>query len=309
MFKNLSFYSLPDGFTAPEDLNDLLPELTPISSVELCNRGFVPVADGLGKTYHYIPSSMRLSNLHNPGHVTIVRLATQEKILPASVIREEVERRARAIEERDGCRPGKSIRNQLKDDVVADFTKRAFVRTSYVTGYIDHTARVLVVDTASDRAAERLITALREALTTFAVEPLGAEENVSVILSEWVKTCEPTDGFAIGDEIEMVDPVEIKTVVKAKRHDLTVEEIRDHLTAGSMMVSKLALIFEDRLSFTLDESLKVRRLRFTDLALESMGDCGGDAIGEFDARLTLLALEVRKLLTGLSAAFKIHGGA
>lgn len=295
-FKNLSFFRLPEQFTVPEDFDELLAPLVlkPLGSVELFSRGFIPP---LGPEHPLLSHALQGARL--------VRLGTEEKLLPGSVVKQEVERRARAIEERDGRRPGKKQREQLKDDVVAEFTQRAFVKSGVVNGYLDVEARMLIVDSASDKAAEKLITALREALTTFAVEPAATEESVTVILSEWVKEGQGHHGFVLGDEIELKDPVEPKTTIKAKRHDLTSEEIRDHVLAGKQ-VSQLALIFDDRIGFTLDDKLKVRRLRFLDLVMDEMGDGGGDAAGEFDARFALMTLEVRRLLDALHTVFKLH---
>lgn len=294
MFRNLTFYRLPEGFTLPADFDDLLgvEKLQPISSVELFTRGFVPP----------LADDPALSRRFQIDRVALIRLGTEERQLSATVIKQEVERRAKVIEERDGRRPGKKQREQIKDDVVAEFTKRAFVRSGAITGYIDLDLGMLVVDSASDRDAEKLITALREALTTFAVETVEPRENVRVVLSEWLSKGEGEDGFALGDEVTLEDPVEIKTTIKAKRHDLTSEEIRDHVRAGKQ-VSQMALVFDDRVGFTLDKRLRIRSLRFLDIVMEELEDGGGHAAGEFDARFTLLTLEVRRLVRGLNVAF------
>ncbi len=71
-------------------------------------------------------------------------------------------------------------------------------------------------------------------------------------------------------------------------------------------VSQLALVFDDRIGFTLDDKLKVRRLRFLDLVMDELGDGGGEAAGEFDARFALMTLEVRRLLDALHTVFKLH---
>lgn len=297
MFRNLTFYRLPEGFTLPADFDDLLAveKLQPISSVELFTRGWVPP----------LADDPALSRRFQMDRVSLIRLGTEERQLPGTVIKQEVDRRARAIEDQEGRRPGKKRREQIKDEVVAEFTKRAFVRSGAVTGYIDLDLGMLVVDSASDRDAERLITALREALTTFAVETVEPRESVRVVLSEWLAKGEGTHGFALGDEVTLEDPVEIKTTIKAKRHDLTSDEIRDHVRAGKQ-VSQMALVFDGRMGFTLDKRLKVRGLRFLDIVMEPLEYGGGDAVGEFDARFTLLTLEVRRLVRG-SFALRVAG--
>jgi recombination associated protein RdgC len=288
MFKNLSFYRLPEQFTAPEDFDELLQPLAlkPLGSVDFATRGFVsPIPDHSGLS-------------HTLQGACMVRLGIEEKVLPSSLIAQELDRRVRAIEQRDGRRPGKKTREQLKDDIVADFMKRAFVRSSAITAYIDEISGVLVVNSTSERAAEKLISALRGALTTFAVEPWQPGGHLGVVMSQWLVDGQCTHGFQLADAVELTDPVERQTTVKAKRHDLTSEEIRQHAQAGKQ-VSQLALIFDDRLSFTLDTQFKVRGLRFLDCVMDDLGDGGGDVVGEFDARFALMTLEVRRLVKAL----------
>lgn len=289
-FKHLSFYSLPESFRLPANFEELLQPLAlkPLGRADFATRGFVsPIG----------PDHSELS--HTLQGACMVRLGIEEKVLPSSLIAQELDRRVRAYQAaRDGRRPGKKTREQLKDEIVADFMKRAFVRSSAVTAYIDEISGVLVVNSTSDRAAEKLISALREALTTFAVEPWQPGGHLGVVMSDWLVEGQCTRGFALADAVELTDPVERRTTVRAKRHDLTSEEIRQHAQAGKQ-VSQLALIFDDRLSFTLDVQFKVRGLRFLDCVMDDLGDGGGDVVGEFDARFALMTLEVRRLLGAL----------
>ena len=68
----------------------------------------------------------------------------------------------------------------------------------------------------------------------------------------------------------------------------------------------LALVFDNRLGFTLDEKFRLRKLKFLDLVEEELGDiAGADAIAELDARFTLMVLELRRVFTALDGLFKL----
>lgn len=296
-FKNLSLFRLPEDFALPENLDDKLAEhvLTPIGKVELSARGFVPVlgGDAVGLT-------------HNLSGATLMCLGSEDKILPAGVIRDEVNKRVAALQENSGRNLGKRQREQIKDEVIGELVGRAFVKTGRTYGYLDLSQRVLIVNSSSDKAAEALIGKLREAVGTFAVEPVATEQSLAVIMSEWLKQGSAANGFVLGDEAELRDPVETKTTVKVKRHDLTLDEVKDHVLSGKQ-VSQLGLIFDDRLGFTLDDKLKVRKLKFLDLVLDEIKDTSGeDAAAEFDARFALMTLEVRRLLDALHQAFTLQ---
>jgi len=71
-------------------------------------------------------------------------------------------------------------------------------------------------------------------------------------------------------------------------------------------VTKLALVFEDNLSFVIGDDLIIRKLKFLDGALDQLDE--SDAEGrraELDARFALMSGEVRRLFLLLEEAFKL----
>jgi len=81
------------------------------------------------------------------------------------------------------------------------------------------------------------------------------------------------------------------------------DEIREHLKSGKQ-VFQLGLVFAERVSFSLDEDLVVRKLRFLDLVQNELGDSEADsAIAELDARFALMTLELERLFESLQEWF------
>ena len=98
----------------------------------------------------------------------------------------------------------------------------------------------------------------------------------------------------------MRDPTDSRRVISARGHDLEAQEISDHIKAG-MFVSRLGLIFDDRISFVLDDTLKLRKLKFLDLVMDRLDSDRADAAAETDARFALMSLELARLFDALDS--------
>lgn len=296
-FKNLSLYRLPEEFvlesTQLETALGTAP-LKPVGTQELRSQGFVSP---------YPPGFTQL--VHAGSSAALIELGTEERVLPSAVVRAALKERIEAYRAKLGRTPGKRVRDQLKDEVLQELLPRAFVKPGRCAAYIDQQARLLVVDSASDKPGEAIGTKLREALGSFAAEPIATEESVGGVLTRWLLEGKGEGGFELGDEVELKDPLDTRAVVKVRKHDLALDEVREHARQGKR-VSQLALVFDNRLGFTLDEKFRLRKLKFLDLVQEELGDiAGADAAAELDARFTLMVLEMRRVYTALDELFKL----
>jgi recombination associated protein RdgC len=296
-FKSVSAYRLPVDFAFERDsFNAGLEKavLTPIGPLEPSRKGFV---SPFGNDSEVL--------MHESSECALLELGGRERVLPSSVVKEAMEAKLKAIRERTGRNPGKKQREQIKDEVMLDLLPRAFVKPSRQAAYIDLHSKMLIVDAATDKPAEAIITQLREGLGSFVAEPVQTEESVSAMLSAWLIAGKCDGPFELGDECELKDPVDTGCAIKAKRHDLSVEEIREHVRTGKK-VSQLGLIYDNRLSFVLDEKFKLRKIKFLDIILDEIKDTAGENPAvELDTRFTLMALEFRRLLVSLDELFKL----
>lgn len=296
-FKNLSLYRLPADFQlAQAQLASALETqvLKPVGPLEQRSQGFVsPYPAG------------HPGLVHEASGAALVELGFEERVLPSAVVRAALKERIEAYRTKLGRTPGKRVREQLKDEVLHELLPRAFVKPGRHGGYLDPQAGLLVVDSASDKPGEAIATKLRDALLSFAAEPSATEESIGGVLTRWLLEGKGEGGFELGDEVELRDPLDTRAVVKVRKHDLGLDEVREHARQGKR-VSQLALVFDHRIGFTLDEKLRLRKLKFLDLVEEELGDIAGeDALAELDARFTLMVLELRRLFTALDGLFKL----
>jgi len=266
--------------------------LRPCGPIELATQGFI-------SPYGRDEEMM----LHEVGHFRLLTSAREDKLLPTSVINEELRARLQKIAEKEGRPVRSKERKRLKDEVMTDLLPRAFTRLSKLNAYLDTENGWMAIDTASRKAAEGGVSLLREALGSFPAAPLAAEESPKALMTDWLARGKLPSGLALSDECELRDSAEAGAIIRCRRQDLETDEIREHLKSGKQ-VAQLGLVFNDRLSFTLDEELVVRKLRFLDLVQNELGDVDREsAAAELDACFALMTLELDQLFQRLEEWF------
>lgn len=210
-----------------------------------------------------------------------------ERILPSSVVRDELKARVDAIEAAQLRKVYKKERDQIKDDIVQEFLPRAFTRSKVTFALLMDD--MIIVDASSFNAAEDLLSTLRECLGSLPVRPMSAKLSPSSTMTSWLKTQETAAGFFVLDECELRDTHEDGGTVRCKRQDMTSTETQEHLNAGKQ-VTKLSMAWQDKLSFVLDDKLTIKRLRFEDLLHDQAEQDGGDdQAGQLQASLAIFA--------------------
>ncbi|MWV14111.1 recombination-associated protein RdgC [Pseudomonas sp. R-28-1W-6] len=243
--------------------------------------------------------------VHVSGDFLLVAARKEERILPGSVVRDALKEKVEQIEAEQMRKVYKKERDQLKDEIVMSFLPRAFVRRSATFAAIAPKLGLILVDSASPKRAEDLLSTLREVMGSLPVRPLTVKMAPTATMTDWVKSQQAAADFFVLDECELRDTAEDGGVVRCKRQDLTSEEIQLHLSAGKL-VTQLSLAWQDKLSFVLDDKLVVKRLRFEDLLQDQAAQDGGDDnLGQLDASFTLMMLTFCDFLPAL---FEALGG-
>lgn len=295
-FRNLTFFRFPTTLAKTlDDLDARLEEckLKPVGPSELMSRGFISPFGRDGATMS-----------HRVGDAIWITLGGEDRLLPSAVINDQLGRKLAEIEEKEGRRLGGRARKRLKEDIVMELLPRAFVRPVRCSATLDLEHGFIAVDTSSRKTAENLVSELRHALGSFPALPLNAEASVRVILTGWLAGKPLPPGLSLGDECELKDPVDGGAVVRCSRHELQVDEIRQHLEAGKQ-VTRLALVLDDHVGFVLGEDLVLRKLKFLDGAVDQLeGTEADDVAAELDARFALMSGELKRLFAVLEPALK-----
>ena len=179
---------------------------------------------------------------------------------------------------------------------------RAFTRTQTTYACICPGEGWVAVDSSSHKRAEDLLSLLRECTGTLPVRPLNVKMAPAACMTQWVKDGSAPEQMVIGDECELRDTSEDGGVVRCKRQDLASDEIQLHLSAGKQ-VSQLALQWQEKLSFSLDDKLTIKRLKFEDLLRDEADDnAGDDMASQLDASFSIMSSTLSELIPALTNA-------
>ena len=294
-FRNLLVYRLTQDlpFVADELQAALAAKpARPCASQELTTYGFVaPFGKGADAPLVHVSQDFIL-----------IAARKEDRILPGSVVRDALKEKVEEIEAEQMRKVYKKERDQLKDEIIQAFLPRAFIRRSTTFAAIAPKQGLILVNSASPKRAEDLLSTLREAIGSLPVRPLTVKMAPTAVLTEWVKTQQAAEHFTALDECELRDPQEDGGIIRCKRQDLTSDEIQLHLSTGKQ-VTQLSLAWQDKLSFVLDEKMIVKRLRFEDLLQDQAEQDGGDDdLSQQDASFTLMMLTFGEFLPALVEA-------
>lgn len=243
--------------------------------------------------------------VHVSGEFLLIAARKEERILPGSVVTDAVKEKVEEIETEQMRKVYKKERDQIKDEIIQAFLPRAFVRRSTIFAALAPRLGLILVNSASPTRAEDLLSTLREVLGSLPVRPVTVKIAPTATLTDWVKSQQAAQDFYVLDECELSDTAEDGGTVRCKRQDLTSEEIRMHLSTGKV-VTQLALAWQDKLSFVLDDKMVIKRVRFEDLLQEQAEQDGGeDAAQQFDASFVLMMMTFGEFLPAL---FEALGG-
>jgi recombination associated protein RdgC len=261
----------------------------------------------------------------------ILSLRTETRAVPASAVKRALDERLQRIEDETGSRPRGKRRKELKEEVVIDLLPRAFSKFSTTRVWIDPGSHLLVIGTGSTARADETVAALMEVLRglddTFAASPVKTELSASTAMSMWLSDREAPAGFSIDRECELRQaqagakaegaqrPVDgklstasasvvsdEKATVRYARHALDIDEIVGHIEQGKQ-ATKLAMTWQDRVSFMLDASMKLGKIEILDVAIEQGGGGQGlDAEDGFEADVAISTSELGRLIPDLVEA-------
>ncbi len=228
----------------------------------------------------------------------LMKLQIEKKLLPASVVKSRIEERAAQIEQTTGRKPGKRERRDLKDEAVLDLLPMAFSKRSTVLVWIDPKARLLIIDVGSQKRADDVVTALVQAAPGLSVTLLQTAISPALAMSLWLGQAEPPPRFTIDRECELKSADDMKSVVRYSRHALDTDDVRLHIDAGKLP-TRLAMSWDDRLSFVLTDSLQLKKISLIDGALDAPPGAADD---RFDADVAIATGELRLLIPALVEA-------
>jgi len=284
MFKNLTVFRLTQKWDiSAEALHQQLSSIqfAACASSEMQSQGW---------------SSPRNTDrlVHSVNHQFLITLTTEKKLLPSTVINEVTKARADELEEQQGFYPGRKAMKDLKERVTDELLPRAFTVKKNTNVWIDPINRWLVIDSSSPARADEVIKLLLKCCDKLPLEGLRVKLSPQAAMTSWLAGNEAPKGFTIDQDTELTSMTEGKATVRFTRHTLDPEDIKHHIADGKQC-RKLAMTWDDRISFVLTDNLTIKRVKPLDI-LDEDKDKGTNEEERFDGDFMLMTAELAKML-------------
>lgn len=229
-------------------------------------------------------------------------LQIEEKILPATVIRNELAKRIKEIELRDDRKVRGKEKLSLKDEVTFTLLPRAFSKFSKIYGYIDTKTSQLILSNTSETKAE-LFTSMLTKVLGEDIYPMTAEKLAPTI-TPWLKHGACPSGFSIEKSCVLQDPNQQTRMIRAQQQDLFAQGIQSLLQDGCE-VKQLALSWQGQVQFHLAEGFLLQGIKFNDDIVAHTKDIEIESKAQqFDANFMIMAKTLSNLLQELSRYVK-----
>lgn len=291
-FRNIRFFRLDQGWS--DDFSSFGEKLAagrfvPCGASEMQSQGWVP------------PRGIEGELVVGVGRQWLIALGVEQKLLPASVVRQYVQARLETLEASQGYKPGRGQAREVRERVTAELMPRAFVKRRLTYVWIDPVNRWLVVDAGSPAKVDEVLDQLKRALVDLPLLPVRTRLSPATAMTGWLAEGEAPAGFTIDRDCELRAAVEDKASVRYSRHPLEAKDLSRHLEAG-MRAVRLALTWNDRISLVLCEDMHLKRVAFLDLLKEQAERESGDGADDFEADFAIMAGELAGLLPQLVEA-------
>jgi len=293
-FKNVRPYRLSDRLGLDADA----------LAQRLASRPFVPCRPAQPQSTGWVPALADSAEalVHAASAFWMVRLKREDRLLPATVVREEVANRVNQIQAAESRKVYRKEKLQITDEVTQDLLPRAFTRSHSIEALMMERDGWLWVNHASAAKGEELLSFLREAIGGLPAALPITRKNPAVVMSDWLLHNALPKGFEFGTEADLAEPGEEGGVVRLRSMMIDCDEVRAHLESGKQ-VQRMALEWQGRLSFVLGADLVLRRLRFADELVNTHEDLKEDALARRDADFLLMSETLAELWPELLSAF------
>lgn len=290
-FKNLAAYKLTAPINAtPEQIESHLKLLSfsPCGTFDAKKSGFAPpVEDGELFTHVISPYVMFC-------------VKAEEKIIPESsvkaAVKDWVKRENRTVSRKE--------REIMREEFIYNSLPHALSKTTLTYGYIDTRNDWVFIDTGSPAKAEDILSKLRDALGSLSC--IRLEHHVGIDLAikkptEWLKS-HGQDLFEIGCDYNLEHRSGEKTTYKNTHPDS--DYVFSCLESG-MFVTKLSVHMDDKLSFSIDQNMNIKKLKFSEeLIAENQEKCDIESHSDqFDADFSIMTGEISNLIESLVSAY------
>lgn len=275
---------------------------TPPSATVLSSSGFITPC---GEPGHFVervgPDAFLLAVL------------TFERMLPAKVVRAEVDARARKIADEQNRKVYSREKQQLKDEVIAAFLPRTFIDTRVNHVLIQN--GFIYVDTSSAKRSEDILCLLRETFGSLQCRPVAVKGTPIDTFTHWLTRSEDADtgAFGLTGDFKASGSTDESDLLTGKGVSLCDGVLSEALTEQLRRATQLGLSWTSDdgfdVVFSINEMLGMKGIKWDQSMRDSVEatvgeseDVKAQAIAEMRATMMLLSSTINELWSQLLEA-------
>jgi recombination associated protein RdgC len=229
----------------------------------------------------------------------LMSLGVEQKLLPASIIRQVAVERAAELAKKQGHSIGRKQMREIKERVLDELMPRALSRRLATAAWVDPDNRWFVVDSAADVKGERVLETLRKSGNEFPAKRLDTQLSPGAAMTGWLAAGEISPDFTIDQDLELRAGDANKATVRYVRHGLAGKDIQAHITGGKI-ATRLGMTWKDKISFVLTETLQIKRITFLNLLRQETDQNADNKEDQFDLDFALMTGELSQMLADLT---------
>jgi recombination associated protein RdgC len=292
-FKQIQLFRLTDTIAYSPDY--LMTQLDPLAFIPCLpsmptSAGWVPPLDDEGAPL-----------VHAANGRMMLCMQVEEKILPATVVRQALYEKIKKIELAEDRKVRQKEKLTLKDEMMMTLLPRAFSKLTRLYAYIDTQKQWLVVGTTNAGKAEQFVSLLKKSIgdgvRSFEVN------KPSPIMTHWLKNQSYPTEISVEKSAVLQDPQQQNRVIRCQQQDLFASSIQSLIKDGCE-VKQLALCWQDRVNFVLADDFSLRSIQYQEDVLSAASDIETETRQQqFDADFFIMTETLDGLFSDLLKLF------
>jgi recombination associated protein RdgC len=228
----------------------------------------------------------------------MICLLFEEKILPATVIKQELNLKVKELENQRGRKLGQREKLNLKDEIIHTLLPRAFSKLSRVYGYIDIKNNWLVINTTNPARIEKFIELFKRSV---GINAESITAKLSPTLTRWLIHSNYPRTLAVEKACVLVDPKNQKRIIRCQQQDLTANCIQLIIKDGCE-VEQLAISWNEMIQFNLVKDFSLQSIKFQDRLIAQANEMEPETKRQqFNADFLIMTETLSKLVAELIA--------
>ena len=257
-------------------------------SLEMQVQGWAPPRDG-GELVHSVNRQFLLA------------YRAEKKLLPTTVVNQVTRAKAAELEEQQGFKPGRKQMRELKEQVTDELLPRAFGIRRDTRVWIDTANGWLVIDAAAQALADDVRSLLVKSIDGLPLASVRVALSPVAAMTDWLLSGDAPGGFTVDQDAELRSAGEGNATVRYVGHALEADDMRRHIEAGKQCM-RLAMTWNDRISFVMTPSLVIKRVTPLDVVKEASDPTAQNDDERFDSDFALMTGELAQMFTDLTDA-------